>query len=310
MISRSNRRRREPPLYRGEIVTVCIAAVCPDVDYVVAVSDQMISSNEISTEGVSKMATLDKEAPWLLLYSGTAPNYLRLYERITRNLTGSSAAEVVDAIEEAYRVELLKIHDTEILAPYGISREDFIDHGRERFGEYKFSVILDSLEQTHTDVALLLAGHDGNAWRIFEANCWGIVKEQPLQFHAIGNGRTIALGSLYPTPDFVRSKDLNEIVYRLCAAKFAAESAPGVGEETFVFGLSRAGKDVTVMIPYAIPNLREIWKAQGQPPIPQSAMELLQARLWKYNIEEMSLKIAKEKPNASPQLEDESQESP
>src|SRR5688572_32491726 len=162
------------PLYRGEAVTVCIAAVCQNLKYVVAVSDQMISSNETSTEGVLKVATLDGDAPWLLLYSGTAPNYLRLYERIKSNLTGNSAGEVVQSIENAYAVEVLKIHESEILAPYGMTREEFFEYGRERLGEYKFSAIIDSLEQSHTDVALLLAGYDASTktWRIFEASCW------------------------------------------------------------------------------------------------------------------------------------------
>ena len=263
------------------IMTVCIAAICYRLGYIVEVSDQLISSDETSADAVLKTDTLVPDVPWMVMYAGNAANYKRLLARIKSTLgDGKLPSAVISAVEEAYRVELLKIHETEVLNPYGMSRDDFFAFGKERFTEYKFNAIVDVLEQTHTDVSLMIAGYDERGdGHIYEASCWGVVKEQPLDFHAIGSGRSIALGTLYPIPDFARSEDFIEVVYRLCAAKFSAESTPTVGTNTFLFALARGGGEVSVMSPEDINALRDMWRNEGQPPIPNRAIELLKEHL-------------------------------
>jgi hypothetical protein len=262
-------------------MTVCIAAICYRLGYIVEVSDQLISSDETSVDAVLKTDTLVPDVPWTIMFAGNAANYKRLFARIKSTLgDGKLPSALVAAVEEAYRVELLKIHETEVLMPYGMSRDDFFACGKDRFTEYKFNAIVDLLEQTHTDVSLLIAGYDERGdGHIYEASCWGVVKEQPLEFHAIGSGRSTALGTLYPVPDFARSEDFMEVIYRLCAAKFSAESTPTVGTNTFLFARARGGGEISVMSPENINGLRQIWRSEGQPPIPDSAIQLLKEHL-------------------------------
>ena len=262
-------------------MTVCIAAVCSRLNYIIEVSDRLVSSDETSADAVLKTDTLVPDVPWTVMFAGRPDNYKRLLARIKASLgDGRSPAEVVAAVEEAYRLELLKIHETEILVPYGMSRDDFFVYGKERFTEYKFNAIVETLEQTHTDVTLLIAGFDERGdGRLYEASCWGVMKEQPLEFHASGSGRGTALGTLYPIPEFARSENLLDVTYRLCAAKFAAESTPTVGESTFLFALARGGKQISVLSPENLDALRRIWRTEGQPPVPDSAVSLLTEHL-------------------------------
>ncbi len=45
---------------------------------------------------------------------------------------------VTEAFETAYALELHKVIETEILLPFGITRDDFIQKGKEWFGEVVF----------------------------------------------------------------------------------------------------------------------------------------------------------------------------
>lgn len=77
------------------------------------------------------------------MYAGTPANYKRLLATIKTKLGGGkSPDEVVIAIEDAYRAELLKIHEAEVLTAYGLSRDDFFAFGKERLTEYKFYSLL------------------------------------------------------------------------------------------------------------------------------------------------------------------------
>src|ERR1043166_2649868 len=136
---RPSKKRADPerPLFRGEAVTVCIAAVSRALNQVIAISDTMISSDETSVEGVCKSACLSANGPWLLMYAGIASDAKPLIRRIgdhIKNGSAVTAAKVVAACEQAYQVELLKRVESEVLLPYGMTREEFFAAGRERFG--------------------------------------------------------------------------------------------------------------------------------------------------------------------------------
>lgn len=70
-----------------------------------------------------------------------------------------------------------------------------------------------------------------------------------------------------------------DVIYRLCAAKYAAESTPSVGRNTFLFALALGGKETTVISPEHLDELRDVWRREGQPPVPSGAITLLKNNL-------------------------------
>jgi hypothetical protein len=132
--------------------------------------------------------------------------------------------------------------------------------------------LLDSIEQLDTQIDLLVGGFDPQGHsHLFELSRRGIVTQiDHLGYHAIGVGQWSALTTLYPVGGFVHSRDIGEIVYRLLSAKFAAESAPGVGRGTTAVIVSRGGetKPYTFLDSSAIEEAREVWKRAAMAPVP------------------------------------------
>lgn len=64
-------------------MTVCLAAYSQFRNVIVAVSDMMLSSDELSVDGVHfKSAALTKSASWWALYSGLPEEFTALSRRM------------------------------------------------------------------------------------------------------------------------------------------------------------------------------------------------------------------------------------
>jgi hypothetical protein len=108
---------------------------------------------------------------------------------------------------------------------------------------------------------------------VLKVDIRGVVERSPLPFGAIGTGAWLALASLYPIPYFARESDISETVYWTCAAKFAAEAAPGVGKQTHAMVLDTFTNGVELV--HDVDGLREIWRTKGQPRAPRPALKLI-----------------------------------
>lgn len=97
-------------------------------------------------------------------------------------------------------------------------------------------------------------------------------------FHTIGSGSNIVLAVLNPLAGFCDGNDLHQIVYTLCAAKFAAESDDKVGRQTMVMCIDEMGQCQS-MSGHAIDDLRLSWLYQGRPPFPDLARDLIKENL-------------------------------
>jgi hypothetical protein len=68
--------------------------------------------------------------------------------------------------------------------------------------------------------------------------------------------------------------NLNETAYRVLDAKFAAETAPGVGRSTSLFSLDQSGK--TKSIGYgSLDKIKDVWERTVQTPEPQEALDII-----------------------------------
>jgi hypothetical protein len=255
-------------------MTVCIAVTQRFSTEIVLVTDRLLSSDINSTEGGWKVAWLAPRATWYMMFAGEAHRFGPLVGRM-RELLGDigdsklTLETVIACAAEAYKREIEDAASDEVLWPYGLSRKEFIENGLNWFGETRFIQLLDRLDAFDLGIDLLVVGLD--AWgqtQMFSVSPNGAVTQAVLPYHAIGSGAYLALGSLYPLAYFP-GPDLAETVYRACAAKFAAEAAPGVGRETYAIVIEPMAGTWTIVM--EVDQLRQWWRTTGQPRFPPAA---------------------------------------
>jgi hypothetical protein len=259
-------------------MTVCIAVWPQFTGSYILVTDQMLSSDVASVDGATKMAMIAPVGQWTAMFAGDATRFPPLMDRV-RELLGDvrntrlSLGSVTAAVEKAYEIELRARVEVDILMPYGMNRDEFVTKGREAVGDVRFNFVMDRIAATDLGIELLVVGLDGYAQsQMFTVSAKGAIIPSVLQYEAIGNGAPTALGTLYqlkyfPTPD------LEDVLYRACAAKFAAENVPGVGRETFALLVEPMSGAWTLVM--EVERLREIWESKGQPPFPSEARRIV-----------------------------------
>jgi hypothetical protein len=263
----------QPTKNTGVVMTLCIAAISRKQQGIVTVCDLMLSNEYMSLETESaKVQPVSPSGRWVSLFAGAPSvhaNMLKeVYDLISR--TPETSSEIVSAFESAFRNQLKRKIEGELLSPYGLDRSAFLREGRAYFGDEEFSRILYQMRGIRLDTSFLLAGYEPSGLpRLFSIVDPGISENvSALGFHAIGSGYVRALGSLYTTynSDFT----IEDLIYRICEAKFLGESASGVGERTFVDIVAPDGTHKGLS-PELVEPIREIWKARGIPPVPSDA---------------------------------------
>jgi hypothetical protein len=224
-------------------MTLCIAAVARSSNTIVCVSDYMLSSDTHSIEGaLSKLAWLN-HGKWLQLFSGDPSHNLSVLEKVQTHLHGKpeDRETIRRAYEKMFQKELREKIEAQLLSPIGMTRDEFLVHGRERIGDEQFSRILYQIQHFGLQTEFLVAGFDGNAPVLLSISDPGTAYiRDALSFHAIGCGAPLAEAYLMTLP-FDPFDPLDEIVYRVCVAKFRSEAAPGVGRRTTLATLDKDG---------------------------------------------------------------------
>lgn len=262
-------------------MTVCIAVLPCFTDKIVLVSDQLLSSDSVSVDGAMKVTTICPGSEWYVMFAGDPSRFQLLVDRV-RLLLGDvrnvrlTVGTVMTAFEQAYALELRRVIEGEILLPYGLDRDEFIARGRELLGDH-FYQLMEQISGATLGVELIVAGLNADAQtKLFSMSARGVVLPASLPYHAIGCGAFAALGALYQVPYFP-TPDLTETVYRACAAKFAAESVPGVGESTYALIIAPLSGLWTLVT--NVDEVRKLWRTKGQPPIPSAARRLIERDL-------------------------------
>jgi hypothetical protein len=132
---------------------------------------------------------------------------------------------------------------------------------------------MDQITDMDLGIELLVVGLDAYAQtRLFTVSGKGIVTRSALQYDAIGSGAPTALGTFYQLKYFP-VPELEDTIYRACAAKFAAENAPGVGRETYALLVAPMSGVWTLVM--EVDRLRDLWQSDGQPPFPPKAHRII-----------------------------------
>lgn len=283
-------------------MTVCIAVWPQFTGTYVLVTDQLLSSDVASVDGAFKMAMIAPVGQWTAMFAGDATRFEPLMNQV-RDLLGDvrntrlSLESVTEVVERAYEIELRKRVEVDILRPYGMNRDEFMARGRECLGDMRFNFVTDQIVETDLGIELLVVGLDGHAKsQMFTVSAKGAITPSVLRYEAIGNGAPTALGTFYqlkyfPTPD------LEDVVYRACAAKFAAENVPGVGGETYALLVEPMSGVWTLVM--EVERLRRIWETKGQPPFPSEARRIVSRDLRRLiKTQEYALKHSGKRPRA------------
>jgi 20S proteasome alpha/beta subunit len=89
---------------------------------------------------------------------------------------------------------------------------------------------------------------------------------------AIGTGAQMALGALGSRP--IATLPIRDLIYRVCEAKFAAETAPGVGKSTLAL-VQRKGSKYRIAFPNQIQRLQDVWTKGRTEPAPKKAHKII-----------------------------------
>lgn len=213
------------------------------------------------------------------MYAGLPTVSLAVQGNVANRLGGTLGylSEVIHAFELAFQAELTRKIENEILSPFGIDRATFLRRGRAWFGDDHFGRLLYQINAEKLETEFLVAGFEphGQA-HVFSVHDPGVsVIHDAVGFYAIGAGQTMALGSLFAAYD--ADLKVNEMVYRICEAKFAGESALGVGKKTFLEMMTPDGR-CKALRPEQVERLRPVWEQEKRPP-PSKAIEIIDAEL-------------------------------
>lgn len=270
-------RRLPIPADWGIGVTVCIGAINAVGDIVTA-SDQMLTMSMGTFSGDEAAAKVEMlTLGWRVMFAaddvGVVPPLIR---RIRSRLYSSEEPLTVDfmirVLRESYQEERLQRATEMYLSPFGIDLSTFLSNGAAVLGDNNLAAILrERIERHELGCELLVSGHEevpsasvtSSAHLLVVSNP-GIVKDCSVAgYWAIGSGAYLALSSLATRRQNLRH-ELAPMIYNVCEAKFAAESAIGVGRETFVT-IHRDNETWTTMEGRDLGAIRRHWNRVGKP---------------------------------------------
>jgi len=187
--------------------------------------------------------------------------------------------EVMLASVAAYQGQLRKEAENQVLGRYGLSMAEFLNDGRNKFGDEHFRYLCGEIEKVTLDLELLIYGYDEfRRPHIFTLLFPGVVRNfEEVGFWAIGIGQKSALSSL-----MFQSQNLNTplglTIYHVLEAKFMAESAYSIGKETFLCVYDRDWK-CRYLMPSQLAMIRKRWNEEGKPRIPSGIAENIASEL-------------------------------
>ncbi len=259
-------------------MTVCIAAIAgspPDNEYVVTACDRMVATQDMSADAVATKSHFIAQ-DWGLMWSAEDASYVTPIWRMTQSALYEDRLhvhcdQVAGTVAKAYQRQLQEEATAKYLARYGLSMERFLTDGARLFPQAQYEEMHREIRAVRLGCDFLGFGFDDQA-HIFRVSDPGkITYEDEVGFAAIGSGWYSAISTLF-FHSVNRAMELWEVVYHVLEAKFMAESAPGVGSETFA-EISSLDGNVVYLVGDAIDQIRDLWWRSGMPRVPRRAEE-------------------------------------
>jgi ATP-dependent protease HslVU (ClpYQ) peptidase subunit len=261
---------------RDKRVTICAAVI--HGPKILTVHDSKLSffGGSISADGIAwKERRINRQ--WVVLFSGDVSPLTPLLDAIEEAAKKASKKDkglrqFARLCARAYRAERERIIEDEILPDYDLWT----------YGEYLalkttdsklFDAITAKVSEAEEGWHLLFCGFDDKRKpHLFVISGRGKIEYCDTSgFAAIGSGGWAAHIALASYP-YTRSLGTAEATYCLLAAKFASESAEGVGKDTVLRVLTYANPWSSFMFDPAISNIREMWRALPRMPVGAAAV--------------------------------------
>jgi len=263
-------------------VTVCIAARCKDKakgdPAIVTVSDTKLSTGHYSGD----MATLKLRHirdNWKCLIAGTFPHHVPLLKRIG-DAIGDDAGydQIVKVCTDAFIAENKKLAEETILATFGLTLKQFLK-SRSDLGESLYERTWAEISRIKVNCQLLVCGFDPEPHIFVTENPGGdklgfITNCDFPGFGAIGSGSYLAESKLYELHQNP-ARSVVETLYTTILAKFVAEAATDVGEETYVRVFTKGGEIEIDNTFTFVEELRDRWKQHASYKIPEDAEAII-----------------------------------
>lgn len=266
-------------------MTICAAGLNrpgPDRPWsIITVCDRKLSVGHTSVEGMAwKIKTI--HPMWRVMFAGEVSPLVALVDAVTdaaANAKENRLRSFARLCSSAYQAERKNIIETEILANYDIS--SYSEYLTLKSSDRPlFDALKQEIEKAERNWHLLFLGFDSvGIPHLFVITEYGKIQYCDIEgFAAIGSGAYTAFMALSAFK-FNQWMTRGEAVYAMLAAKFAAETADGVGEETllFIFKAGDVRRTIPGLVPSAIKELRGEW--EKLPRIPNGAAESIERDL-------------------------------
>jgi len=284
-------------------MTICVAGICERGKSIVVVADQKLSATAYSADSmVLKVFGLRNN--WGVMWASekvTAVSSV-LYAAAEACKSKAQYPDMVKAFRAALQGCLLENATARVLGPFGIDMKKFLAKGKMMFTEGEHADIVKKLLSECTESEFMVFGFD----RRNQAHIFTVVDQDAtikteghtiVGFAAIGSGADMAQSSLF-FHKYSKNYSLDLATYLLCEAKFMAESAEGVGEDTLCI-VHRPQAKTFPLFPAHVQQIREFWQTYGKPKIPADAPVFVSAVLQQAEREVSELSAARAKKRQS-----------
>ena len=152
----------------------------------------MLGDESMSAEShITKVSFIGKEKRWAIQYAGNPTHAWSLTLRIIKKIEGKpqDPLSMSDAVQLAFQEEVEWKINAEILSPFGIKSDEFVEQGLRYFGEDVFRELASKVSKAQLKTALLAEGFPtllcSSATEHFGLSCaWQEARQLPaLQCH-------------------------------------------------------------------------------------------------------------------------------
>jgi hypothetical protein len=270
----------------GKAVTICVAGINQSntqQSYIIAAADRKISfGGADSAEGVA-MKIFGIHPNWTVMFAGPVSPMTAMVDAImekTKRVWAMDFRPFSRLCYSIYRSERKLLLENEVLVNYDIETyAEYIALSRstDPLDRALYTKVKEKIGEVESEWGLLFAGFDKHRQaHLFTIESGKVAYLDKVGFGAIGSGAWRAQVALSSYP-FVRVLPLSQAIFGILAAKFSAEAAHGVGEETILTVLEPQMDGSPVFFGHTIDTLRKLSKAL--PRFPTDADKIISEEL-------------------------------
>jgi len=226
---------------------------------------------------------------WQFLWAGLPSNTDLILENVRQELLTNTKAltreRIQHTVRKAYRKRLVEWIADYALAPYDMSMAEFKREGKTTFTDEIATKLARDIEDAaasfREEVMVVGWGKTPISVMIYGINQSESWSGSLTGLGAIGAGREVAMSSLL-LHGITRNSCLEDVLYAVAAAKFAAERCDGVGRSTTI-SVSRKPRSTDGPEDKAdkwltndeVDGLRRLWEEHGRPRIPDEGQDAM-----------------------------------